>query len=72
MRVSTTVIKAPVRTFMSTPRQLGKLNRLYQEQLELNAKLTRAIEQTIGWVESTGGCEESIRMLRLALGEVKS
>ncbi|RZG05527.1 hypothetical protein EXT48_08310 [Pseudoalteromonas sp. CO348] len=64
--------KAPVRTFMSSPRQLGRLNRLYQEQLELNTKLTRAIEQTIGWVESTGGCDESIRMLRVALGEVKS
>ncbi|MCG7552100.1 hypothetical protein [Pseudoalteromonas sp. Of11M-6] len=72
MRVSTPKVKAPVRTFMSSPRQLGRLNRLYQEQLELNAKLTRVIEQTIGWVESTGGCEESIRMLRVALGEVKS
>lgn len=72
MRVITPTPKAPVRTFMSTPRQLGRLNRLHQEQLELNAKLVCAIEQTIGWVESTGGCEESIRMLRLALGEVKS
>ncbi len=62
----------PVKQFESSPRQLGRLHRLYHEQLTLNKKLMVAIEHTIGWVESTGGCEESIRMLRQAMSEVKS
>ena len=53
-------------------RNNGRLYAAYQEQLEINKKLLSAINQTIGWVESTGGCEESIRMLRKAISEVKS
>ena len=53
-------------------RSNGRVYAAYQEQLEINKKLLSAINQTIGWVESTGGCEESIRMLKKALLEVQS
>lgn len=42
------------------------------KELKNNRILKDAILQTIGFVESTGGCEESIRMLRKALTEVQS
>jgi len=42
------------------------------KELKNNRILKDAILQTIGFVESTGGCEESIRMLRKALSEVHS
>ncbi len=42
------------------------------KELKNNRILKDAILQTIGFVESTGGCEESIRMLRKALTEVNS
>ena len=42
----------------------------FKKQKEINEKLMDAINATIGWVESTGGCEESIRMLRKAISEV--
>ncbi|WP_199525237.1 hypothetical protein [Pseudoalteromonas sp. bablab_jr011] len=47
---------------------------VYRLSKELKNKqiLIDGIQQTIGWVESTGGCEESIRMLRKALSEVRS
>ncbi|WOC25882.1 hypothetical protein LY624_15070 [Pseudoalteromonas sp. N1230-9] len=46
----------------------------YRLTKELKNKqiLIDGIHQTIGWIESTGGCEESIRMLRKALSEVRS
>ena len=62
--------KPPAKRFVLASGRRG-LHRLYHEQLTLN-KTTVAMEHTIGWVESTGGCEESIRMLRQAMSEVKS
>lgn len=52
-------------------RQQGRCYAAYQAQLEINIMLMQAINQTIGWVESTGGCEESIRLLREVRDEVQ-
>lgn len=67
--------ETPKPTIRNTQSQ-GKsqvFNLSYKLSKELKNKqiLIDGIHQTIGWIESTGGCEESIRMLRKALSEVR-
>jgi hypothetical protein len=52
--------------------QVFNLSYKLSKELKNNRILKDAILQTIGFIESTGGCEESIRMLRKALSEVHS
>ncbi|MEZ7277195.1 hypothetical protein [Pseudoalteromonas sp. 68 DY56-GL68] len=52
--------------------QVFNLSYKLSKELKNKQILIDGIHQTIGWIESTGGCEESIRMLRKALSEVRS